>query len=276
MTNPYLLDAPAVISFSGGRTSGMMLWHILQAHGGALPAGVKVVFCNTGKERPETLDFVERCSQRWGVEIVWLEYRRVEDRNTFAVVDYATASREGEPFESLIRVRNFLPNPVSRFCTTELKVRPIRDYCRSVGWDYWTAAVGIRADEPHRLAKARRQSSERWETVHPLAAAGVTLDYVAAFWDRHPFDLELMSHEGNCDLCFLKGAGRIRRILADHPHLVDWWARMEETVTHKSGGTGRFRRDRPGYRVQLQLAQRPGLFDEFEPDELSVACHCTD
>jgi len=37
MTNPYLLDAPAVISFSGGRTSGMMLWHILQAHCGALP-----------------------------------------------------------------------------------------------------------------------------------------------------------------------------------------------------------------------------------------------
>ena len=34
MTNPYLLDLPAVVSFSGGRTSGFMLRHILDAHGG--------------------------------------------------------------------------------------------------------------------------------------------------------------------------------------------------------------------------------------------------
>lgn len=56
----YKLDDPAVVSFSGGRTSGYMLWHILNAHNGVMPDGVKVVFCNTGKERPETLDFVDR------------------------------------------------------------------------------------------------------------------------------------------------------------------------------------------------------------------------
>ena len=32
--NPYLIEGPAVISFSGGRTSGYMLKHILDAHGG--------------------------------------------------------------------------------------------------------------------------------------------------------------------------------------------------------------------------------------------------
>ncbi len=275
--SPYLLDTPAVVSFSGGRTSGYMLWHVLQAFGGTLPEGVKVIFANTGKERPETLDFVERCSQRWGVPVTWLEYRREDGKNTFAVVDYATASRNGEPFEQLIQTRKFLPNPVSRFCTTELKVRPIRDYCHSIGWDYWDAAVGIRADEPHRLAKARRQTGERWQTIHPLASSGVTLDCVTAFWKRHPFDLDLMSHEGNCDLCFLKGAGRIRAILADRPDLADWWIRLEETVVHKSGGIDRFRRDRPPYRIQLELAQRPGLFDDFDAaDELTTACHCTD
>lgn len=62
MSSPYRITGPAVVSFSGGRTSGYMLWHILDAHGGALPDDVKVVFCNTGKERPETLDFVERCA----------------------------------------------------------------------------------------------------------------------------------------------------------------------------------------------------------------------
>jgi hypothetical protein len=75
MADPYLVESPAVISFSGGRTSAYMLHNVLLAYGGQLPEGVKVVFCNTGKERPETLDFVERCSLQWDVPIVWLEYR---------------------------------------------------------------------------------------------------------------------------------------------------------------------------------------------------------
>jgi hypothetical protein len=38
--DPFLITGPAVISFSGGRTSGYMLHRIVQAHGGmALPSG---------------------------------------------------------------------------------------------------------------------------------------------------------------------------------------------------------------------------------------------
>ena len=54
-----MIDGPQVVSFSGGRTSGFMLWHIVQAHGGTLPEHVKVVFANTGLEHPATLDFVQ-------------------------------------------------------------------------------------------------------------------------------------------------------------------------------------------------------------------------
>ena len=47
-SNPYKIEGPALISFSGGRTSGFMLYHILQAHGGTLPEDYFVVFANTG------------------------------------------------------------------------------------------------------------------------------------------------------------------------------------------------------------------------------------
>lgn len=47
------------ISFSGGRTSGLMLWHILETNGG-LPDRAKVVFTNTGREMPETLAYLAR------------------------------------------------------------------------------------------------------------------------------------------------------------------------------------------------------------------------
>lgn len=66
---PFFIDGPAVISFSGGRTSAEMLRRILDAHDGELPDDVFVDFTNTGKEREETLVFVNECSVRWGIPI---------------------------------------------------------------------------------------------------------------------------------------------------------------------------------------------------------------
>jgi hypothetical protein len=37
MSDPYRLAGPALISFSGGRTSGMMLHHVLDAWDDKLP-----------------------------------------------------------------------------------------------------------------------------------------------------------------------------------------------------------------------------------------------
>ena len=59
--NPYRVPRPAVISFSGGRTSGYLLKHVIDAYGGRLPEGLFVAFANTGMERPETLGFVHIC-----------------------------------------------------------------------------------------------------------------------------------------------------------------------------------------------------------------------
>ena len=73
MNYEYRIKETAAISFSGGRTSGYMLWKILDAWGGKLPQHLRVTFANTGKEMPQTLDFVRACGERWDVDIVWLE-----------------------------------------------------------------------------------------------------------------------------------------------------------------------------------------------------------
>jgi len=55
---------------------------------------------------------------------VWLEYALDgETQRKFRVVQHDSASRKGEPCESLLRERKYLPNPVTRFCTTELDER---------------------------------------------------------------------------------------------------------------------------------------------------------
>lgn len=296
MRDPFVITGPTCLSFSGGRTSAYMLWRVLQAHGGTLPADGVVCFANTGKEDEATLRFVRDCSERWGVPINWVEYRA--DAPGFAVVDFETASRNGEPFEQIIIKRNFLPNPVTRFCTSELKIRTMHKFLRAnwqaLGWDAesleWDQMIGIRADEHRRASKirARGHSTETTKETMliPLADAGVTLSTIDEFWRSQPFRLELFTDPrgrtlgGNCDLCFLKPAGQVASLIAEKPSRAVWWVRMEafakdHFVTKNSGGSWKFRTDRDSYSDMASRATNQA--DAFGHDnEEAIACFCGD
>lgn len=240
MSDPFLIKGPALISFSGGRTSGYMLWRILQAHGGTLPDDVKVTFANTGKEMPQTLDFVRDCGERWGVDVVWLEYAQAEKpSDRWRRVSYETASRNGEPFKALIDFRQYLPNPVTRFCTQEMKINAIHRWAKTVGMGDADRVIGFRADERHRLARIRaREASggDPWIVRAPLVAEGTTKADVGAFWAKQNFDLRLpningVTPYGNCDLCFLKSAATIQGMMRAAPEIADWWIKAEAEAT---------------------------------------------
>lgn len=280
MTDPYLIEGPALIAFSGGRTSAYLLKHILDAYGSALPSNVIACFANTGKEMPQTLDFVRDCGVRWNVPIVWLEYDPTgATQRKFRVVSHGTASRRGEPFEALVRERKYLPNPVTRFCTTTLKIRVLRDFARSLGWEHWTNAIGLRYDEARRVAKIKDQR-ERWETTAPLFAAGITKEHIAAFWKAQPFDLALPNIDGktpagNCDLCFLKSSKTISALLRSDPSLADWWIRMEEEARPSKPLGAFFRKDRPSYR-KLREAVKHHCDRDFGERDALAECFCHD
>lgn len=280
--DPFRITGPACVSFSGGRTSAYMLRRILDAHGGGLPEDVHVVFANTGKERIETLDFVHECAARWDVAVRWIEYFNEPNgaklRHSMREVTYKSASRSGEPFEMLIAARSFLPNPVMRMCTQELKIRPMIKFAvQELGLDHWLSIVGLRADEPRRVAKTKEPSKERYEIDTPLSTAGVTVADVMAYWASSPFDLQLKSHEGNCDLCFLKGRDRLDKVIRARPDLAAWWIAQEERGLGKAGD-GTFRKDRPSYRRMLTIVQAtpmlPGL--DIGEEDVALPCACTD
>lgn len=262
-TNPFQIDGPAVISFSGGRTSGYMLRRILDE---GLRPDVHVLFANTGEERIETLDFVHEIEVRWGVPIWWLEY---SPSVSVRCVDYVTASRNGEPFDALIDLRKCLPNPAQRWCSQELKIRVMRNWMLTFGYERWDSVVGIRADEPKRVAAMREQHTirnERWDVVLPLADAGVTVADVMTFWAAQPFDLQLKPYEGNCSICFLKHVNKRERIAKDRPDLLTWWVEKERQ-------TGQFfRRDEPEYAMLPMIGN---LFDDADlclPDASDCTC----
>ena len=117
--NPFAITEPTCISFSGGRTSAYMLYKVLEAHDMSLPNEAVVCFANIGKEDDATLDFVNECSIRWGLEITWLEFALENEESTFKVVNYKTASRDGKPFEAVIkRYEPYLPNGRARYCSS--------------------------------------------------------------------------------------------------------------------------------------------------------------
>ena len=279
--DPFKIDEPTVISFSGGRTSAYMLWRVLQSNNG-LPDQAKAVFCNTGKEDEATLRFVHDCSVNWGIPIIWLEYRVAEV--PFEVVTFETASRNGEPFAALIKKKNYLPNPVARFCTVDLKILTLERYIKSIGWAEYENMIGIRADEPRRVAKIRANPSDGRKGVSrfmPLAQVGVQKEDISQFWKSQDFDLGLpniggVTYHGNCDLCFLKGASQLMSLIAEKPERAVWWAAQEGTISNahiKDGGL--FRKDRPSYAQMLKYSEQQD--DMFATgDDESIACFCGD
>lgn len=234
MTDPFYITGPALISFSGGRTSAYMLWRILQAHGGTLPDDVHVTFANTGKEREETLRFVHDCATHWGVRVRWLEWRSrngdIADR--FEEVGFNSASRDGKPFADLIVSKSYLPNPVTRFCTIELKIRVMKWFMQTQGYKRWSNVIGLRADEMHRVTRARKPQKEPWSNVLPLADAEITNRMVRAFWREQPFDLQLLPFEGNCDACFLKARPKLWEVERTAPGTLQWWADIEAQTSN--------------------------------------------
>jgi 3'-phosphoadenosine 5'-phosphosulfate sulfotransferase (PAPS reductase)/FAD synthetase len=249
MSDPFRISAPAAISFSGGRTSAYMLWRIIQAYGGELPPGVKVVFANTGAEFGWTLDFVERCSEAWSVPITWLEYRhgyrgRGRRQRWAEVVTHATASRNKEPFEMLLESKQIVPDRSRRFCTIQLKSLTVRRHLRALGWRSWSNVIGFRADEGGRIddklaLEAAAPGPEL--STFPLSDAGITRPDVLRFWRGQNFDLELDQDGdgGNCDGCFMFSAARLGRMFQKYPERMDWWPRTEQRLGTKTMAPGR-------------------------------------
>ena len=287
--NPFLIPKEGhwVINFSGGRSSGYMLWRIIDAHGGTLPTNATVIFANTGKEHPATLDFVKQCGDEWDVKIVWLEYHRRNDRkggikdpkNHYRIVDHKTASRNGEPFEQLIEKSYRLPNPTMRMCTSELKVATIQRYLmRELGipGPEHKNILGIRADEKRRVNKALM---EQCRVIYPMVYAGTTENRVLDFWNCQSFDLQVPHFMGNCDLCYLKGRKKLIEIIRNNPGVADWWIAQENKVREQKNDEhkhfGRFRLEYSFQDIVNEATTQSTLDFGDELDPL-VDCFCGD
>lgn len=219
-----------LISFSGGRSSAFMTWWLLTYKKDEYE--MIVVFANTGKEREETLQFIQQCDKEWGFKVIWIEavHNPENSIGVFAkIVDFETADRTGQVFESCI-AKHGLPNQETPHCSRQMKEECVKALARQIGWrgrgKKYETAIGIRADEPRRLNFVKAKEKH---LVYPLATmVHTTKTDINLFWSKQTFDLNLKSYEGNCDLCWKKSNRKLMTIVSENPQIANWWRQMEQ------------------------------------------------
>lgn len=219
------MKSKLIISYSGGRTSAFMTKWLIENK--CNDYEMIVVFANTGKEREETLEFVNKTDIEFGFNVVWVEAvtNPINGNGVSAkIVNYETASRNGEPFEAMI-AKHGMPSVASPHCTRELKASCIKAYARQIGWKKYYTAIGIRVDEIDRVSP----DSVKKKFLYPLVSdIPTTKNDINKFWSGQSFDLRLKTYEGNCDLCFKKSFRKLMTIVSETPEIVKWWADMEQ------------------------------------------------
>jgi len=218
-------DKLLVCTFSGGRTSAFM-GQFLNNYDKYKDYDKLFVFANTGKEKEETLQFIDRCDKEWNLDVVWLEAKVNFEKNKgtkHKIVNYKTASRNGKPFEDMLK-KYPMPSAFASSCTRELKQRPMDSYIKSLGYKEVYTAIGIRYDERHRKSIHAKETN----TIYPLCDdIKVDSSFIRNWWDKQCFDLDLKDYEGNCDLCFKKSLRKRLTLIKENPSIAKWWLDME-------------------------------------------------
>ena len=120
-----------IVSFSGGKDSQACLIQTTRQYGADR---IEAVFCDTGWEHPETYQHISDVCRQLDVRLVVLRSQKYKD------------------FVDMSIKRSRFPSSQRRFCTSELKIRPMIDYILSLT-EPCLIIQGIRAKESEERAK---------------------------------------------------------------------------------------------------------------------------
>lgn len=200
-----------ILGVSGGRDSAALAVHMRQTRP---DLRLEYFFTDTGKELPEVYSFLDRLEGFLGQPIARLNPDRDFD---FWMAEYG----------------NFLPSPRTRWCTRQLKLRPLEHWLRADLEAGVTvhSYVAIRADEPSREGYTSTQSNM---LVHlPLRDAGIdrkgVIDILRNADVGEPEYYEWRSRSG-CTFCFFQQKIEWVRLAERHPDRFDEAVAYEKTA----------------------------------------------
>ena len=230
-----------VLGLSGGRDSAALAVFMRQTHP---EIDVQYFFTDTGKELPEVYSFLGRLEGFLGKPITYLNPDRDFD---FWLREYG----------------HFLPSPRSRWCTRQLKLRPLEQWIRDdlKAGVRVVSHVAIRADEPERIGMHATHSNL---TIRfPFREHGVdkaaVIDLLLSSGLGLPAYYRWRSRSG-CTFCFYQQKIEWVRLKREHPEAFEEAKRYEKTaLEHGSPFTW-------SERESLAELERPERMAEIEVD----------
>ena len=191
-----------VLSISGGKDSAALAIYLR----GKIPE-MEYVFYDTGKELPETYDYLNRIEGYLGKRVVRLNS------------DY--------DFDHWLNVfGGFLPSARMRWCTKYLKLKPFEEFC---GEDIIRSYIAIRADEDR---EGYISTKPNIQPVYPFRSDGITYPDVVQILTEAGVDIpsyySWRSRSG-CYFCFFQQKIEWVGLLVNHPDL--FWRASEYEKT---------------------------------------------
>lgn len=159
----------------------------------------------------------------------------------------------GKTFDEVIdKGGGTLPDPMRRYCTTEMKMKPMFEWWKkniNVPCEF---RLGFRANETRRAKKTnsklndngflemkaivgKRGTLNKWadvewqKPVYPLIKDNIYKDNIEEYWKNKPVRFAYMN---NCVGCFHKTPMLIKKMYEKHPNKINWFA-SKERVKHK-------------------------------------------
>lgn len=231
-----------LVTFSGGETSAFMGQYLNKEMQNEYE--MLFVFANTGMESNETLDFVNKCEQKFGINVNWIEAKVFHNQKKscgFIKVDYLTATKNTDwklrtdtPFEEVVK-KYGIPNHSRLHCTRELKMNPIKAFAKSVwGNEKYYLALGIRIDEIDRM----NSKKEELRLVYPLIQKEMkpmTKKHINFWWTNQEFRLNLKGYQGNCGACYKKSDNKLMQMVLDDINYFEFLAYLEDKYGNPNG-----------------------------------------
>lgn len=184
-----------ILSLSGGKDSTALAIYLRDR-----VENMEYIFHDTGKELPDTLDYIERLEAYLGTKVV------------------RTTTRE--TFDDVLRTKGgMLPSGKRRWCTDLLKLKPFEAY---IGDEPCVNYVGIRADE-NRVGYISHKPNIK--AVFPFVEDGIDYAGVVRILDDAGLGLPPYTEWGRtrsgCFFCFYQQKIEWVRLKTHYPELYE-------------------------------------------------------
>jgi len=150
MIDERLKDARLVVSVSGGKDSTAMCLHLFEL--GYSKNDFDRVFMNTGWEHQHTYAYLDELEKTIGPIIRLQADIKVRDEHKDHVEHFEKRIGFKSPMIRRILLHQSFPTRNGKWCTQELKIKPVIKHVQSLDYNY-VMLVGIRREESPRRAK---------------------------------------------------------------------------------------------------------------------------